>query len=62
MSKLTENDFHKWNNRFREVFIYFGLICYFPLKTIRALVWMWLFWIQKIDERIQQDHDKFNNK
>jgi hypothetical protein len=54
---------HKKNHDkiIRELVLYFAAIILFPLKTIRALIWKWYFWLEKVDAKIKKDHDEYYN-
>lgn len=43
----------------RELVLYSAAIMFLPFKTIRALIWQWHFWLERVDKKIKDDHDKF---
>jgi hypothetical protein len=49
----------KHDRKIRELVLYFAAVILFPLKTIRALIWQWHFWLEKVDAKIKNDHDEY---
>ena len=49
----------KYDRKIREVVILFASVIIFPFRTIRALIWQWNFWLQKMDAKIKSDHDDY---
>jgi hypothetical protein len=47
----------------REAVMLIAAVFILPFKTIRALIWKWYFWIEKVENQIQDDHDQhYNNQ
>ena len=49
----------KHDRKIRELVLYFAAVILFPLKTIRALIWQWHFWLEKVDAKIKNNHDEY---
>ncbi len=57
------NDIDKLNDKgTREMVLLFCGLILFPFFTVRALMWKWHFWLQKMDKLIDEDHKRYNNK
>ena len=61
MKTEKKETLNKTDNLIREILIYPMAVIWFPLMTIRVLVWKWNFWLQAEDEMINVFHKQINN-